>query len=314
MKPLYHFCRIRSFSICLFLFFGIGSEKGHGQQSDTSAPVKSATDTALRAPIQSVCYVEVNYDDFRNVGYYKLSNGKPLFNIGIIFAANINYDTTAKAAVLHYNEQLTRVLENAATYIKPVQAKGIKVLLSILGNHQGAGISNFPTQAAATAFARQLCAAVTAYGLDGIDFDDEYAEYGTNGTGQPNAYSFVYLVTALRHLMPDKIISLYDYGPAADHLSYNGVTVGSMINYSWNPNYGTYAVPAVPGLTKAGLAPAAVDIQHTGLDTARLLAAKTVSEGYGSFMFYNLPDGDAHDYLSGVSYILYKMNSIYLVK
>ena len=48
--------------------------------------------------------------------------------------------------------------------------------------------------------------------------------------------------------------------------------------------------------------------------TARLLAAKTVSEDYGSFMFYNLPDVDAHDYLSGVSYILYKMNSIYSVK
>ena len=47
------------------------------------------------------------------------------------------------------------------------------VLLSVLGNHQGAGFANFTSFAQADAFAAQLADAVTTYGLDGIDFDDE---------------------------------------------------------------------------------------------------------------------------------------------
>ncbi len=65
---------------------------------------------------------------------------------------------------------------------------------------------------------------MTEYGLDGIDFDDEYAKYGTNGTGGPNSSSFVHLVTALRTNLPDKIISLYNIGPSASRLSYGAST------------------------------------------------------------------------------------------
>lgn len=260
---------------------------------------------------KTVCYVEVNNNDFSNVGKYALASGQPLFDIGIIFAANINYNTATQKAVLTFNTQVTNVLANKATYIQPVQAKGIKVLLSVLGNHQGAGVCNFPTQAAATEFAQQLANAVTTYGLDGIDFDDEYADYGTNGTGQPNASSFVYLVTALRDLLPNKIISFYYYGPAASRLTYNGVTVGSKVNYSWNAVYGTYSVPNVAGLTKASLGPAAVDIQSTSASTAATLAQRTKTDGYGIYLTYNLPNANASTYLSGISNALYGQATTY---
>ncbi|SDH64076.1 Glycosyl hydrolases family 18 [Pedobacter terrae] len=254
---------------------------------------------------KGVCYVEVNNADIRNVGKYKLSTGQQLFDIAIIFAANINYNTSTQKAELFFNNNVSNILNNKTTYIKPLQDKGIKVLLSILGNHQGAGFCNFPSQAAAQAFAQQLANAVNTYGLDGIDFDDEYAEYGNNGTGQPNASSFVYLVTALRSLLPNKIISFYYYGPAASRLSYNGVTVGSKINYSWNAIYGSYAVPNVPGLAKANLGPAAIDIQATSSSTAASLATQTVNNGYGIYLYYNLPNSDVHTYLSGISSNLY---------
>ena len=260
---------------------------------------------------KGVCYVEVNSEDFRNVGAYTLASGQQLFDIGIIFAANINYNTSTSTAQLYFNPQVTNVLSNKSTYIQPLQAKGIKVLLSILGNHQGAGISNFPNQAAATAFAQQLANAVNTYGLDGIDFDDEYADYGTNNTGQPNAYSFVYLVTALRQLMPNKIISFYFYGPAASRLSYNGVTVGSKVNYSWNAIYGTYSVPNVPGLAASNLGPAAIDIQNTSQSTANSLATQTVNNNYGIYLYYNLPNTDVHTYLSGISQALYGQATVH---
>ena len=259
----------------------------------------------------SVCYMEVNNYDFRDVGKYTLSSGQQLFNIGIIFAANINLNSSTGKAVLYYNTQVTNVLSNASTYIKPVQAKGIKVLLSVLGNHEGVGVCNFQSQADAQAFAQQLSTAVTNYGLDGIDFDDEYADYQTSGSGQVNAYSFVYLVTALRQVMPNKIISFYDYGPAASYLSYNGVTVGSKINYSWNALYGIYSVPNVPGMAKSDLAPAAIDVQNTSSSTADSLAIQTVNNGYGAYLYYNLPDADSHTYLSSVSNVLYGKSTVF---
>ncbi len=270
-----------------------------------------ATNAVGVAGPKAVVYVEVNSNDFANVGKYSLSTGQPLFDIGIIFAANINYNTSTQSAYLHFNTQVTNVLNNRATTIQPVQAKGIKVLLSILGNHQGAGICNFPSQAAAQAFAQELANAVNTYGLDGIDFDDEYSDYGTNGTGQPNASSFVYLVTALRNLLPNKIISFYYYGPATSRLSYNGVTVGSKVNYSWNAIYGTWSVPNVPGLTAANLGPAAVNITSTSSSTAASLATQTKNNNYGIYLTYNLPNNDVSGYLSNISNVLYSQPTVY---
>jgi hypothetical protein len=280
-------------------------------QASNSASSKLGTNAIGVAGPKSVCYVEVNNNDIRNVGNYTLSTGEQLFDIGIIFAANINYNTTTQKAELFFNPQVTNVLNNAATYIQPLQAKGIKVMLSILGNHQGAGICNFPTQAAAQDFAQLLSNAVTTYGLDGIDFDDEYADYGNNGTGQPNTSSFVYLVTALRQLMPTKLISFYFYGPAASRLSFNGVTVGSKVDYSWNAIYGTYSVPNVPGLAKSNLGPTAIDIQSTSSSTATSLATQTVNNAYGIYLCYNLPNTDVHTYLSGFSNALYGKTTVY---
>jgi hypothetical protein len=294
--------RLAYFGTLLTLFFA-ACQKAEVQPAPAST--QATADAVGVSGTKTVCYVEVNNNDFRNVGRYSLSSGQPLFDIGIIFAANINYNTSTQKATLFFNTQVTNVLSNRATYIQPVQARGTKVLLSILGNHQGAGISNFPSQAAAQEFAQQLANAVNTYGLDGIDFDDEYADYGTNGTGQPNSSSFVYLVSALRDLLPGKIISFYYYGPAASRLSYNGVTVGSKVNYSWNAVYGTYSVPNVPGLAKASLGPAAVDIQATSSITALTLAQRTKTDAYGIYLTYNLPNTNVSSYLSNISNTLY---------
>ncbi|MCL4165436.1 UNVERIFIED_CONTAM: hypothetical protein GTU68_002704, partial [Idotea baltica] len=209
----------------------------------------SVTLNAQNSPI-SVAYVETNQNNIESVGKYQLaSTGENVFDIAIIFAANINYNTSTQKAYLHINEGATANLSQ----VSGLQSKGIKVLLSVLGNHQGAGFCNFPDYASAEAFAQELKNVVDQYGLDGIDFDDEYAGYGNNGTAQPNNYSFVYLITALRDLMPDKLITFYYIGPAASRQSYNGVSIGSKINYSWNAYYGTYSPPNVPGLTNSQL-------------------------------------------------------------
>ncbi|WP_043715120.1 endo-beta-N-acetylglucosaminidase H [Kutzneria sp. 744] len=284
----------------------------------TAAALLGTTGTATAAPAVkaktgpiSVAYVEVNNNSMVNVGKYTLANGGAnVFDVAVIFAANINYDTTTKSAYLYNNPNVQRTLDNAATEIRPLQAKGIKVMLSILGNHQGAGFANFPSQAAANAFAKQLSDTVAKYNLDGIDFDDEYAEYGNNGTGQPNASSFVYLVTALRNYLPNKLISLYNIGPAASRLTYNGVSVDSKFNYAWNPYYGTWGVPSIK-LPKSGLSPAAIEIGGTATSTATSLAQRTKSEGYGVYLTYNLDGTDRHTYISSFTNVLYGSAAVY---
>nr|BAN59992.2 endo-beta-N-acetylglucosaminidase H [eukaryotic synthetic construct] len=258
----------------------------------------------------SVAYVEVNNNSMLNVGKYTLADGGGnAFDVAVIFAANINYDTGTKTAYLHFNENVQRVLDNAVTQIRPLQQQGIKVLLSVLGNHQGAGFANFPSQQAASAFAKQLSDAVAKYGLDGVDFDDEYAEYGNNGTAQPNDSSFVHLVTALRANMPDKIISLYNIGPAASRLSYGGVDVSDKFDYAWNPYYGTWQVPGI-ALPKAQLSPAAVEIGRTSRSTVADLARRTVDEGYGVYLTYNLDGGDRTADVSAFTRELYGSEAV----
>lgn len=303
----------------LLINSGLAALGGAAVVAAADAPAASAAATGRSKPATapiSVAYVEVNNFHLASVGQYALAGtGANVFDIGIIFAANINAADTGSGgqqAQLYCNPQVQATLDDAANQIRPLQAKGIKVLLSILGNHQGLGLANFPDEASAAAFAQQLADIVNQYDLDGIDFDDEYADYGVNATPQPNAYSFVYLVSALRRLLPDKIISLYDIGPASTALSYGGVNVGDLIDYSWNPYYGSWMVPDVPGLTKAQLGPAAIAINSTATSTAAKLARKTVQKGYGVYLTYNLPDSDSHAYLSSFTEPLYGSEAVYL--
>lgn len=262
-----------------------------------------------------VCYVEVNNNNMLNAGSYTLQNtNRQLFDVAIIFAANINYDASKSRAYLSNNNNVTKVLNDVNTYVKPLQQKGIKVLLDVLGNHQGAGISNFPNREAAKDFALQVAHTVYTYGLDGVDLDDEYAGYGNNGTGQPNNSSFVMLLQELKAAMPDKLITFYYLGPATSRQSYNGDQAGNYIDYSWNPYYGTYSAPNVPPLTKSKLSAAATWIQNTNPQstspaTLTNLATNTKNDGYGVFMWYDLGGTNVAGYLSTGSNILYNENT-----
>lgn len=285
---------------------GGGHGKGHGHghghgRGPHAVPTKSGP--------TSIAYVEVNNDQLANVGRYQLANGANAFDVAIIFAANINYE--GGKAVLYNNENVQATLDDAATQIRPLQRKGIKVSLSVLGNHQGAGIANFPTQAAAADFAAQVAATVKRYGLDGVDLDDEYSDYGTNGTPQPNQQSIGWLISALRADMPGKLISFYDIGPASDALKTASPSIGKQLDYAWNPYYGTYTAPTIPGVPKSKLSAAAVDIQNTPQATAVTLAQRTKADGYGVFMTYNLPDGDSSAYVSGFTKVLYGQAATY---
>ena len=282
------------------------STTSHDLNSQSTAFSSDAMVANSKPGPMGVCYVEVNRHNILNTAAYTLQKGgQQLFDIAIIFAANVNYDVATKRTILYNNNNVTKVLANRDTYVKPLQDKGIKVLLSVLGNHQGAGISNFTSRAAAHDFAQQLAHTVTTYNLDGIDFDDEFSDYGKNDTGQPNDSSFVMLTEELRSLMPEKIISFYYFGPARTRQSYAGKRVGDYVNYSWNASYGTYSVPNVPPLGKSQLGPAATWINNTLQPVATTNAVRTVTDGYGIYLYYDLHGSNEEAYLSGPAFGLY---------
>lgn len=111
--------------------------------------------------------------------------------------------------------------------------------------------------------------------------------------------------------MPSKIISFYYIGPATTRQSFNGVTVGSKINYAWNAYYGTYSAPNVPGLAKSQLGAAATDVTQTSSTIAATNATRTKVDGYGVYMCYNLTSSDTHTYLSGITQALYGEATVY---
>lgn len=265
--------------------------------------------SAAGAGPTSIAYVEVNDEDLSNVGRYTLEDGSNAFDVAIIFAANIDYDGTK--AVLSLNDRVRATLDDAANQIRPLQAKGIDVSLSVLGNHQGAGIANFTSPEAAADFAAQVADVVERYGLDGVDLDDEYSDYGVGGTPQPNDRSAGWLISALRAELPDAVLSFYDIGPASASLAATDPAVNAQLDYAWNPYYGSWRVPAIPGLGKQQLSPAAVDIQATSATTAAALAQRTIDEGYGVFLTYSLPGGDRSAFVSSFTQPLYGQDALY---
>lgn len=184
-----------------------------------------------------VAYVEVNDVNPLNAGEYTLSNGEPFFTHVILFASNIRGD--ASGNVHNYNNPNNEaILSNPAKYIQPLRDKGIKVIMGNLGDHTGAGFSNL-TDAQIETYTDDLVAYADI--VDGYDFDDEWAEYGTRGYPAANSTSFSKLIMRLNE-KTDNLITIFDYGytynisaeaAACVDLAYQGVLNG----YSTNPSF-----------------------------------------------------------------------------
>ena len=256
--------------------------------AQTPAGIAFARPRRASRAVTTAVYIEVNHEDLATVGaFVREGVHRPVFDLAMIFAANINYDGCT--AYLHLNERVMETLRAAETQIRPLQRRGTKVLLSLLGNHGGAGFANFPTRHDADRFAAQVASVVHRYHLDGVDLDDEYSEYGKNATGQPHEDSFVWFVRALRrHLGPHKLLTLYSIGPSVNRTVSSAGNASDDLDYVWNPWYGTYQEPSVLGMPRSHVGAAAVDWGHTSIEMIQTMASQTIRDGYGVFMTYDL--------------------------
>lgn len=235
-------------------------------------------------------YVETNDVNPLNAGDYMM-NGTPIIDIVELFASNIHKTTEngAEMPTLYLNDKLAPLLINgaASTYVRPLQTAGIKVLLTVLGDWKHIGVANM-TNAQTTCFANILAWTVEEYGLDGIGFDDEYADY--NSQNPVNNTSFSQIITKLHALLPsDKLITVFDWGNTAT-LSSAAV---ACIDYAYHGNFGAgnyYSTPGISGLPISKWSPISLNLGNSYFSTSTIQsnAASAKNGGYGAMMCFNL--------------------------
>ena len=136
--------------------------------------------------VRTLLYVEVNDNNILNAGDYVLEDGTFLWDYVVIFAANLRrrncnecpdhslHGCTENGIHVHFNENVRHILNNRSTFIQPLQDKGIRVILGLLGDWDGVGFGTMSQEEIDTLVAH-IAQVMEVYQLDGVDFDDEWA-------------------------------------------------------------------------------------------------------------------------------------------
>lgn len=233
-------------------------------------------------------YVETNDVNPLNAGDYLLSDGSAYADIVEFFAANLNKETVSGVVrpTLYLNDKMTNLLENGgvATYVAGLQAKGIKVVLTILPNWQNIDFTSL-NDTQADQLATILAYTVNKYGLDGIGFDNEYGGTVTTVSG-----SFGNLITKLRAKLPaGKLITLFQYNIPSGQID---ATAGAKLDYVYS-NFAMYNTNiSVAGVTKEHYAPMSINLgnSYSAYQISQYgdYAYRLAEAGYGSIMHFNL--------------------------
>lgn len=159
--------------------------------------------------------MEVNdTNPLNNLSFTLKKSGKYLIDAVILFSANINYDSKSGRVYVYCNPNVQHLLDNREKYLKPLQDRGMKVILGILGNHDRAAIDNLADETARL-FAQECKGLIDAYNLDGVFLDDEYSATispAPAGFVEPSRDAASRLCYELDRAMPDKLVVVYVLG------------------------------------------------------------------------------------------------------
>ena len=179
--------------------------------------------------------MEVNdTNPLNNLSFTLKSSGKPLIDAVILFSANINYNAETGRVYIFNNENVQAILDRRDHYLKPLQDRGIKVILGLLGNHDRSGVANMSKETARI-FAQEAKAMCDAYQLDGIFLDDEYSKYETSnitpGFVSPSSAAASRLAYELKRAQPERWVIAYAYGLTRNLPAVDGVQSGEFVDY-----------------------------------------------------------------------------------
>ncbi len=199
--------------------------------------------------------IEVNDVNPLNVAGFTLKeSGKQFFDVVVLFSANINFNSQTGRVYISRNENVQALLDQRDKYIKPLQDRGIKVVLGILGNHDLSGISTLGPELARR-FAGEVRNVCDAYGLDGVFLDDEYTDYADAASGRLPGFvaqsrkAASQLAYEIRKAQPSRLLLCYRYLALYGGVEIDGTQPGSVWDYVLNDYWET----SDPTSTFAGL-------------------------------------------------------------
>lgn len=230
-------------------------------------------------------FFEVNDVNPLNTLSFKLENGKLLWDVVVLFAANINYDSEAGRPRVQCNPNILYLLDNNETLLQPLRRRGVKVLLGLLGNHDITGLAQLSEQGAKD-FAREIAQYCKAYNLDGVNYDDEYSDspdLSNPSLAEVSSAAAARLCYETKRAMPDKLVTVFDWGNMYGVATVDGVDAREWIDVVV-ANYGSSAYP-VGQMTKKQCSGLSMEFNLGGGGSLSASKAQSMIDGgYGWFM------------------------------
>ena len=239
--------------------------------------------------IKIISCMEVNdTNPLNNLCFTLKESGKPLIDIVILFSANINYNNETGRVYVYNNPNVQHILDNREKYLKPLQDRGMKIVLGILGNHDRAGVSNLADETARV-FAQELKAVCDSYHLDGIFVDDEYSAYQNPapvGFVAPSSAAASRLCYETKKAMPDRLVCAYAYGSTYSLPDIEDQQSGTFVDYGIHDYGGSSDLSSnYPGMPKSGMALYSQEFNR-GYWTSDSNLENMRKDGYGAHMIF----------------------------
>lgn len=235
-----------------------------------------------------VVFFEVNNTNPLNALQFETVDGELLIDYLVLFAYNINYDAEAGRVYCFANPQCQYILDNYDEIIKPLRERGMKVIISVLGNHDMAGLAQL-SDMGAREFAKEMAALVYGYGFDGINYDDEYSAspdtsipwFTNHSTAAGNRLYF-----ETKKAMPDKIMMSYQFGSALGNGPVDGVIPGDYMDICVG-DYGAKGYP-YEGMTRADCSYQSSEFAQWRSVPSERYVNEFVASDYGYWMVFSL--------------------------
>lgn len=251
--------------------------------------------------MKMMSYVEVNDNDLAAVGcYIRSDNGKPFFDFTSIFAANINGNDPNHPEI-YFNWQVDELLNKNHNKIEKLKSQGIKVMVTLLGNHFNSGWCCMTDQVQIDKFADDIVNMLNKYNLDGVDIDDEYSNCS------PNLTSLDRIVKSLLNHpnLNGKSVSIALWNNS--HLFRQG-ELSKNLHYGWEMSYsGPYDRLKI--YENLGFSPEKL---YLGLRFGETSAQSyiNIANNYGGLMFFDVKNNGENS-LTNFTKILYG-NDVYV--
>lgn len=242
---------------------------------------------------QIISCMEVNdTNPLNNLCFTLKNSNKLLIDMVILFSANINYDTEKEKVYLYHNPNVQYLLSNRDKYLKPLQDRGIKILLGIVGNHDRSAVGNL-ADATAKAFAQEIKATCDAYQLDGVFLDDEHSEEihpAPIGFVNSSSKAAARLCYEIKQTMPNGIIAVYVYTTTYSLPSVDGHQAGEYVDYGLHDyGNGSDLSSNYPGMPKAHMALYSQEFNRgTGMSVTEVALKSARNQGFLSHMIFSM--------------------------